>query len=211
MKPDIGMAKGNLAVVSVTRVGRGWLCLCKCSCGQVVFMQASRITGYRSRFASCNINGHRYNGTRVHGHTKRGNNSPTFNCWNSMIQRCHNPLNSSYDRYGGRGVVVCDRWKLFINFLRDMGIRPDGLTLGRINNDGNYEPSNCRWETRSQQARNRRSSHFIEHNGQRKTIAEWSEITGLSQKAIQQRASAGWASDKILTTPAMKNQYTYAN
>jgi len=79
-----------------------------------------------------------------------------YNSWLGMRNRCSNPKNRLYKYYGGRGIVVCERWNSFDNFLADMGVRPDGLTLERINNDGNYEPNNCKWATMAEQNRNRR-------------------------------------------------------
>jgi hypothetical protein len=83
-------------------------------------------------------------------------NTLEYGVWQAMIHRCTNPRNPQFKDYGGRGITVCERWRKYVNFSRDMGPRPLGLTLDRINNDGNYEPGNCRWATRSEQQRNSR-------------------------------------------------------
>ena len=98
-----------------------------------------------------------------HGHNRKvGRKTPTYLSWDNMIQRCTNPNRPEYPYYGGRGITVCDRWRSYENFLADMGERPDGLTLDRINNDGNYEPGNCRWADRETQVRNRRRSSYYD-------------------------------------------------
>lgn len=91
-----------------------------------------------------------------HGHTSARWASSTYYSWANMIQRCTNPKNHKYPNYGARGITVCERWLTFENFLADVGERPDGLTLDRKDNDGNYEPGNVRWATHKQQANNRR-------------------------------------------------------
>jgi hypothetical protein len=94
-----------------------------------------------------------------HGYAQTGMKHPLYTIWSAMKDRCHNPNNKQYADYGGRGITVCDRWRnSFPNFLEDMGERPEGLTLERSDNDGNYEPSNCVWETRKKQAENRRNT-----------------------------------------------------
>jgi hypothetical protein len=119
-----------------------------------------------------------------------------------MLGRCTDPENPSWHNYGGRGITVCQRWKRsFANFIEDMGARPHpSLTIERINNDGNYEPSNCKWATRKEQCRNRRGNTLLTHNGHTRCLAEWSEHTGISVDLLIFRLRKGWSVKETLET-----------
>ena len=130
--------------------------------------------------------------------------TPEYRCWQTMRLRCHEPTHQAYADYGGRGIEVCDRW---INspsqFFADMGPRPSPKhEIDRRDNDKGYSPENCRWVTRSENSRNRRSNVFIEHNGIRSTVAEWSERTGIPSDTLKHRLNSGWSTGKALSTPA---------
>lgn len=161
-----------------------WNCIC--SCGAKV-----SVNGYRLRTStrSCGCLRHDY-GKLFAKHSHTG--SKTWVIWAAMRRRCRYKKHDKYDRYGGRGITVCERWDEYTNFLSDMGERPDGYTLERIDNDGNYEPGNCRWATKKEQARNRSSNHFLEIYDSRKCLAEWAEISGTCQNKIRDRLKRGW-------------------
>lgn len=129
---------------------------------------------------------------------------PEYLSWVSMIQRCHNEQATGYHNYGGRGICVCPAWRSsFKAFFRDMGSRPSPQhTLDRINNDGNYDPGNCRWATASEQKRNSRAAKLLTHNGQTKTIVAWAEDLGVSRFLIRKRIAAGWSAEDALTKPS---------
>lgn len=144
-----------------------------------------------------------------HGFSKRGKLRRSEHwIWADMRQRCNNPKDCAYGDYGGRGIKVCSRWRIFENFLADMGTRPTSRhTLDRKDNDGPYSPENCRWSTRKEQANNRRSSRRITWGTETKTLAEWSDQLGLTRHAIEWRLASGWSINAALSTPPMKNQY----
>ncbi len=124
--------------------------------------------------------------------------------WKSMKQRCTNPNSKDYAYYGGRGIEVCARWlESFDNFVADMGIRPTGTMLDRIDNDGNYTGDNCRWTTRREQMLNKRSNRILVINGISKPMKLWSEQTGLDYNLIQTRIARGWEHKKAVTTPPL--------
>jgi hypothetical protein len=129
--------------------------------------------------------------------------SPEYLVWGTMISRCTNPKVEKYPQYGGRGIKVCDRWLSFLNFISDLGHRPSAKhSLERKDNNGDYCPSNCRWATRKEQGRNRRTNHIIEAGGLKATLVEWSEVTGISEANLKNRINnLGWDSFRALTTP----------
>ena len=138
--------------------------------------------------------------------------TPVWNSWMAMRQRCHYPQDINYKNYGARGIRVCNRWmNSFESFYSDMGDRPDGTSLDRINNDGNYEPGNCAWATKPEQGTNQRTNRFIEHDGQRLTLMQWSRQTGLSKHTISMRIKKGWSIDKALTTPLHATRFGNQN
>lgn len=124
--------------------------------------------------------------------------------WHDMKRRCYQPQNKRYSRYGGRGIRICAEWldnfQAFFDWSMANGYSPE-LTIDRIEKDGNYEPSNCRWATKYEQANNRSNNHFITYNGETKTMKEWSDTVGISYYALRQRINRGWDIEKALLTP----------
>lgn len=138
-----------------------------------------------------------------HGYKTSGKYSSEYSIWMNMRARCNNPANTSYANYGARGIKVCERWESdFLNFLEDMGRRPSRKhSIDRIDNNGHYEPSNCRWATFSEQARNRRTSRFIEFRGRSLTLAEWAQEIGIDMRTLHLRLKNGWSIERALTQP----------
>jgi len=147
-----------------------------------------------------------------HGHATRNYITKTYHSWAGMCARCRNKNNIMYQRYGARGITVCSRWLSFENFLADMGEKPAGTSLDRKDNDGNYCPENCRWATRNQQNRNRRSNRLLTYDGVTKCLVEWAETIGISKRTLANRVNrGGWSVEKALTTPARRRKISLDN
>lgn len=164
---------------------------CRCSCGNEVTVYESKLRYGSTRSCGClGLESSLKNLPKgTHGRTRR--NRPrdrTYACWVSMKGRCSNPKTESYALYGGRGITVCKRWQSFENFLADMGEMPDGMTIDRIDGDGNYDPSNCRWADWDTQENNRRNNRRVVINGVNLTVAQASRELGISQSTISSRA-----------------------
>jgi hypothetical protein len=139
----------------------------------------------------------------IHGHNRRAKRSPEYSSWASMKSRCYNKKHKSYAEYGGRGITVCAQWlNDFEAFLRDMGPRPSGTTIDRIDGNGNYQPGNCRWSRPPDQARNTKQVRLLLFRGESRPMSEWAQLHGLSVFTVAKRLKRGWSVDKALTTPS---------
>jgi len=173
-----------------------WLCQCDCGKTKVVYGQDLK----RGKVVSCGC----WNDEKrfKHGMSRTHVNA----VWRMMLDRCRNPNNQAYKNYGGRGIKVCERWQSFENFLADMGDRPVGYQIDRIDNDGDYEPGNCRWATVEQQLNNTRTNVNLTLNGETHTLAEWSRITGIGWFTLRARLKYGWSPERTLTEPVKSKE-----
>jgi hypothetical protein len=166
------------------------LWLCRCQCGTERVVRGGNLRSGMSTSCWCSKDTHGMSDT------------PVYKAWTQMKQRCYNANDPQYHNYGARGITVCDRWRLdFAQFLTDMGERPKGMTLDRIDNNGPYAPDNCRWATDVEQCNNTRVNHVLAWNGRTQTIAQWAKVTGLSYNVIRYRILHGWTIEHALTHP----------
>lgn len=183
---------------------------CRCICGKEIVVVGKRLLNGQTKSCGCFGDEHRARSSAAstHGHTM-GGTSGTYHSWVNVNIRCLNPAHPAYKYYGGRGISVCDRWrkgnpKAFENFLADMGPRPDRtFTIGRIDPDGDYEPTNCSWSDKATQARNTRANLYLEAFGRRQTLSEWAREMGLNTSTLCLRLKTGWNLEEALTTKAI--------
>lgn len=184
----VGKRFGKLVVLDTARDQSGRLvCKCYCECGSIKLIRSNVLTRRGQKDCrSCAT-------FTVSRDESEADGSPERRVWQNMIRRCEDEFNPSFARYGERGIQVCLSWRVSYRiFLRDMGRRPSAKhTLDRINNDGNYEPSNCRWATAKQQNRNRSSNLLISINGVSKTLVEWSSDLGIRREVLSARFKNG--------------------
>jgi hypothetical protein len=132
--------------------------------------------------------------------------------YRNMLSRCHNPKSTGYKNYGGRGITVCERWRIsFWYFFEDMGARPPNMSLDREDNEGNYNKDNCRWATTREQALNTRRNPHIMSEGLTHTLEEWGEIKGLNPNTISTRRARGWSDDACLLPLQNQRRKSYCN
>jgi hypothetical protein len=189
---------------------RRWFSVFLCECGNYFVSRMDSVRAGKTQSCGCfhketaAVQG---KANTVHGHCRRiGGRNSQHNIYTGILQRCTNPNNARYADYGGRGIRVCDRWcepngQGYINFLTDMGKRPsDSHEVDRIRNNGNYEPSNCRWATSTEQNRNKRNNVNLTYNEKTQCIAAWTQELGLSRNTIRNRIKRGWPIEKVLSS-----------
>lgn len=182
---------------------------CRCECGGEALTTTGKLRGGHTTSCGCfkrEATAFRF---RKDGLFTGGERHPLFDTYNKMIGRCYNQNDAAYEAYGGRGITVCDRWRFGVGgktglaiFIKEMGPRPSSRhSLDREDNDGNYDQSNCRWATKKQQARNRRSNHLVDCDGQAVALSEFCERKGLRFQIINQRIGRGWSLDRAISQP----------
>jgi hypothetical protein len=187
-----------------------WLCRCKCGEEVVVAGNDLRRNGPRrcpkdlAPGQKARIVGH--NVVRVYGPSRKREHRLTWNSWYAMVCRCTQEYDPSWDRYGGRGILVCEEWmgpNGLARFMADMGERTSSdLSIDRINVNGNYEPANCRWATKKTQSNNRRDNRILLFRGKSLTMAEWARELGFKVSLLKGRLRRGWSAERTLSTPA---------
>jgi hypothetical protein len=175
--------------------------LCQCDCGNEKIVALGNLKTGKSTNCGCKKLKKQMGNTwsKKHGMSF----SREYHSWRAMLDRCENKNYREYPDYGARGIKICERWHDFNNFYADMGKRPPNTTLDRIDNNGNYEPSNCRWATAKTQCNNRRNNTLITYQGKTQTLQQWADETGIYKNTIIMRIyHYGWSVEKALTTPS---------
>jgi len=182
---------------------------CRCDCGNTKMVKNGDLVSGHTKSCGCLAREILSERKTTHGHSKNGKVSKELNCWMSMIKRCERLYDKGYFNYGGRGITVCEKWHKFENFYEDMGSCPPGMTLERIDNDGNYCKENCKWATRVEQQNNRRSIKWIEYKGEIKNLTQWSKVLDINISTLRHRLYMyGWSVEKTFNTPTNRVRIT---
>ena len=170
-----------------------WMAVYRCDCGESFVMQCRSEGWTKSCGCFAKETARNLLTGNTHRRTHNALGTPEHESWKQMKGRCNSPGHTEFARYGGRGIMVCGRWMSFENFLEDMGKRPFGMTLDRIDVNGNYCPENCKWSTAKEQARNKRNNVVLTIDGKSKTVAEWCENPAAAKdKTVYKRIKIGW-------------------
>jgi hypothetical protein len=202
--PKSGDVFGRLTVVCIDSLrqekSRKKYFKCSCSCGNLASVRIDHLNAMKILSCGCWHDEAAVLINTKHGHKHRGNSTPEYTSWAGMLGRCNDKNLKCYKYYGGRGIKVCEKWSNdFIAFLKDVGPRPcAGMSIDRIDVNGDYEPKNVRWADAKTQARNVRNRKEISAFGERLTIAEWAERIGVDKRRIHWRIKRGWHPEKAI-------------
>ena len=203
MKDMSGMRFGRLLVIDCAGKpnGRSYAWNVVCDCGKSFSTIGGALRDGRTKSCGClRSEKAREAGDRTRTHGMTG--TSIYAIWDSMHQRCSNPNRKDFPKYGGRGIEVCESWKIFEHFLNDMGQCPIGKSLDRINNDIGYSPENCRWATTKEQARNKRNNKMITYLGETYCLSEWAEKLSINKNTLDSRISKyQWTVERAFTQP----------
>lgn len=179
--------------------------LCKCECGNEKVIVGESLIANKTKSCGCFRNEKLKERRLKHGMSETKLNG----IYSSMKRRCYNKNDKNYNDYGNRGITVCDEWKnnskAFYNWALSNGYQ-EGLTIDRIDNNGNYEPSNCKWATMKEQSRHRRNSRLVEYNGKAQCISAWAEELGVREGLLRDRLRANWSIEKAFNTPVKNSK-----
>jgi hypothetical protein len=179
--------------------------LCRCDCGRTKEVQRASLRSGRTNSCGCLHNEQLRERSTKHGHNIRDKISPIYRVWASMLGRCRNPNDKRWAHYGGRGINVCPQWHNFSVFLADMGRPPDGLSIDRIDVNGDYCPENCRWATNAEQSRNRTTNHWVTYNGKAMILADAAKAAGLTPLTLLKRIQRGWPEEDLFKPVRPRN------
>jgi len=198
------------AVKIIGKLRKANLWLCVCDCGNETQAVVSQLT--RGDKTSCGCKKKEKRDWKRPDLAQRNKDNAkhamsggyTYSSWIAMKARCHDPKDKDYPRWGGRGIVVCEAWRnSFVEFYKDMGERPKDHTIDRIDNNGNYEPGNCRWAVQKVQSNNTRKNYYVEYQGKTQTAKQWAEELGIVEyKTMLYRLRSGWDVHLAMTTPS---------
>jgi hypothetical protein len=173
----------------------------RCECGTIKKKHGSALSNSKLKSCGCLTKNILSKARTIHGqsHCESGKPTKTYSAWCSMKLRCTLKTRKDWLRYGGRGISICDRWASFDNFLQDMGVASSGMSLDRIDCNGNYEPDNCRWATAKEQANNRTSNTLITFKGVTKTLCQWADEIGVARDTLSLRIKSGMDLARAMT------------
>ncbi len=194
-----GKVYGRLTVISFSHSdGRNSYWTCICQCGNDTIKRGAHLTAGGSTSCGC----YRRERCIIHNESK----TKEYKTWHRMIRRCYNPTDISFNAYASLGITVCERWlNSFDNFLSDMGRAPSPIySIDRINNNGNYEPSNCRWATQIEQANNTRKNIMISHDGKTLSMSQWCRLLNISISVAHRRLKKNLPFELVFTRKRLK-------